>query len=79
MPALYSRPNQLKFQARLCASKELLVEQATSENKMLFEKPPELQQLNHLLRIIFEEMAEYRIWPVSRSRAQLTKPGSLTH
>lgn len=52
--------------------------QAFCENKVSFKRPPELQELTRLLRIVIEEMLEYRIWPVSHLCAQLTKKHSLT-
>lgn len=52
--------------------------EASNENKVSFARPPKLQELNRLLRIVIEEMLEYHIWPVGHSCAQLTKKYSLT-
>lgn len=45
--------------------KDHLVGKATSENKQIFPEPPILRELVCLLRIIVEELVEYRLWPVN--------------
>lgn len=49
----------------MCALKEHLTGRATAENKQVFVKPPPLQELVSLLRVIVEELVEYRVWSVS--------------
>lgn len=48
----------------LSASKDLLVDDAIRENRQAFEVPPVLAEFTRLLRIIKEEIINYRIWPV---------------
>lgn len=51
----------------LSARKDLLVDDAVRENRQSFQVPPVLAEFTRLLRIIKEEIINYRIWPVSLS------------
>ncbi|KAF8308155.1 hypothetical protein DL93DRAFT_2221274 [Clavulina sp. PMI_390] len=51
------------LQAQLSAEKDLLTENALSENRQEFPVPPDLGELARLLRIINDEILKYRIWP----------------
>lgn len=48
----------------LSAEKDLLIDDASRENRQVFEIPPVLGEFTRLLRIIKEEIVQYRIWPV---------------
>ncbi|KAF8332821.1 WD40-repeat-containing domain protein [Cantharellus anzutake] len=49
--------------AQLSASKEALVRKARLENVQTFEKAPFLGDFGNYLRVICEELLEYKIWP----------------
>ena len=48
----------------MSANKDLLVCEGVRENKQVFEQPPNLMEFARLLRIITEEIVQYRVWPV---------------
>ncbi|KAF8344349.1 uncharacterized protein EI90DRAFT_3029355 [Cantharellus anzutake] len=49
--------------AQLSASKEELIGRGRRENVQIFEKPPFLGDFGVFLRVISEELLEYKIWP----------------
>ncbi|KAF8338053.1 WD40-repeat-containing domain protein [Cantharellus anzutake] len=51
--------------AQLSASRETLAETAKQENTQEFNNPPFLADFGEYLRVISEELLEYKIWPVN--------------
>lgn len=51
----------------MAANKDLLLGSGTRlESRQIFARPPVLADLGQLLHIVFEEIVNYRVWPVRR-------------
>lgn len=50
---------------QLSSSKETLItKQAQQENRQIFNFPPNLSELNHLLVVVVDQLKTYELWPV---------------
>lgn len=52
------------LQAILSADKNLLIVEASRQNKQVFDVPPTLEEFTRLFRVIAEETVTFNIWPI---------------